>query len=210
MITPVFNNLFSRNLNFGNSKMNVVYMNDMHGSLSFVDSFITAHDEFYRENTEGTNWTLSGGDMFMKGSDNNPVIAKFIEKYVDIVGIGNHDIANAKDLCHLMEKVNIAHKFISANVDIDPQFKNSYASKIAKSTIIEDGDERVGFIGVSPFDFKKSVARGAENNFVSIKGLKDTVKSIRQEVEKLEDAGVDKIVLLAHTGEYSNDDSGIN
>ena len=210
MITPIFNNLFSRNLNFGNSKMNVVYMNDMHGSLSFVDSFITARDEFYRENTEGTNWTLSGGDMFMKGSDNNPVIAKFIEKYVDIVGIGNHDIANAKDLCHLMEKVNIAHKFISANVDIDPQFKNSYASKIAKSTIIEDGDERVGFIGVSPFDFKKSVARGAENNFVSIKGLKDTVKSIRQEVEKLEDAGVDKIVLLAHTGEYSNDDSGIN
>ena len=136
MITPIFNNLPNRNLNFGNSKMNVVYMNDMHGSLSFVDSFITARDEFYKENTEGTNWTLSGGDMFMKGSDNNPVVAKFIEKYVDVVGIGNHDIANAKNLCHLLDKINIAHKFLSANLEIDPEFESPAAKEIAKQTLI--------------------------------------------------------------------------
>lgn len=190
--------------------MNVVYINDMHGSLSFIDSFITARDEFYKENKEGTNWTLSGGDMFMKGSDNNPVIAKFIEKYVDVVGIGNHDIANAKDLCHLIKKVNIAHKFLSANLDIAPEFDSPAARQIAKSTIIEDNGEQVGYIGVSPLDFDKYVARDPDNNFVSIKGLKDTVKSIKQEVRKLEKQGVDKIVLLAHTGEYSNDDKGIN
>lgn len=190
--------------------MNVVYINDMHGSLSFIDSFITARDEFYKENKEGTNWTLSGGDMFMKGSDNNPVIAKFIEKYVDVVGIGNHDIANAKDLCHLIKKVNIAHKFLSANLDIAPEFDSPAVRQITKSTIIEDNGEQVGYIGVSPLDFDKYVARDPDNNFVSIKGLKDTVKSIKQEVRKLEKQGVDKIVLLAHTGEYSNDDKGIN
>lgn len=190
--------------------MNVVYMNDMHGSLSFVDSFITARDEFYKENTEGTNWTLSGGDMFMKGSDNNPVVAKFIEKYVDVVGIGNHDIANAKNLCHLIDKINIAHKFLSANLEIDPEFESPAAKEIAKSTIIEDDGERVGFIGVSPLDFNKTVSRNSDNNFVSVKGLKDTVKSIKQEVRKLENEAVDKIVLLAHTGEYSNDDKGVN
>lgn len=210
MITPLFNNIFNRNVNFGNSKMNVIYMNDMHGSLSFVDSFITARDEFYKENKEGTNWTLSGGDMFMKGSDNNPVIAKFIEKYVDVVGIGNHDIANAKDLCNLIKKVNITHKFLSANLDVDPNFDSPAAREIAKSAIVQDGDEQIGFIGVSPLDFNKTVSRTSDNNFVSIKGLSDTIKSIKKEVTKLENLGVDKIVLLAHTGEYSNDNKGIN
>lgn len=184
--------------------MNVVYMNDMHGSLSFVDSFITARDEFYKKNTEGTNWTVSGGDMFMKGSDNNPVIAKFVEKYVDVVGIGNHDIANTKNLYHLLNKFDISDKFISANLDIDDE------KQLAKSIIIEDGDEMVGFIGVSPLDFNKTVSRNSDNDFVSVKGLKETVKSIKQEVRKLEAQGVDKIVLLAHTGEFSNDDKGIN
>jgi len=210
MISPIFNNLPLKNLNFGNSKMNVVYMNDMHGSLSFVDSFITARDEFYKKNTEGTNWTLSAGDMFMKGSDNNPVIARFIDKYVDVIGAGNHDFVNAVDTLNLMEKFNITDRFLSANLEVAPDCDIEQAHKIAKSVIIEDGDETVGFIGVSPFDFNKTIAKNSTNDFISIKGLKDTVKSIKQEVRKMEAEGVDKIVLLAHTGEYSNDGTGIN
>lgn len=186
----------------------MVYFNDMHGSLSFIDSFVTARDEFYRQNTEGTNWTVSGGDMFIKGSDNNPVVAKFIDKYVDAIAVGNHDISNAKDFTNLIEKAKIAHKFLSANMEVAPD--NELEGKIAKSTIITDGDERIGFIGVSPMDFDKHVSRNANNEFVSVKGLKETVKAIKQEVKNIEEQGVDKIVLLAHTGEYSNDDKGVD
>ncbi|MCM1010620.1 MAG: 5'-nucleotidase C-terminal domain-containing protein [Fusobacterium sp.] len=186
----------------------MVYFNDMHGSLSFIDSFVTARDEFYRKNTEGTNWTVSGGDMFIKGSDNNPVVAKFIDKYVDAIGVGNHDISNAKDFTNLIEKAKIAHKFLSANMEVDSD--NELAGQIAKSTIITDGDERIGFIGVSPMDFDKHVSRNPNNEFVSVNGLKQTVRAIKQEVKNIEEQGVDKIVLLAHTGQASNDYKGVD
>ena len=82
----------------------MVCMNDMHGSLSFIDSFVSGRDDFYRQNKEGTNWTVSSGDMFIKGSENNHVVAKFIEKYVDVVAVGNHDISNAKDLANMFKE----------------------------------------------------------------------------------------------------------
>lgn len=208
MITPIFNTLINRNINFGNSKVNVVYLNDMHGSLSFIDSFVTARDEFYRENKEGTNWTLSGGDMFMKGSENNKVIANFVDQYVDAVSIGNHDVANATQFTDLIKKYDIADKFLSANLVVDKN--NPLSKEIVKSTIISDGDENIGFIGLSPFDFNKTVSRNSDNNFVSVKNLKETVNSVKAEVKKLEKAGVDKIVLLAHTGEFSNEVNGID
>lgn len=209
MITPIFDTLFRKNnVNFGNSKVNVVYMNDMHGSLSFIDSFVTARDEFYRENKEGTNWTLSGGDMFMKGSENNKVVAHFVDEYVDAVGIGNHDVANANQFSDLLKKYNISHKFLSANLAVDN--KHELSKQITKSVIISDGDENIGVIGVSPFDFNKTVSRNSDNNFVSVKGLKETVNAVKAEVDKLEKEGVNKIFLLAHTGEFSNDKKGID
>lgn len=208
MFTPISNNIHNRNVNFGNSKVNMVYFNDIHGSLSFIDSFVTGRDEFYRSNKDGTNWTVSGGDMFIKGAENNHVVAKFIDKYVDAVCIGNHDISNATDFNNLIDKAKIAHKFLSANMEVESD--NELAGKIAKSTIITDGDESIGFIGVSPIDFDNHVARNPNNEFVSVKGLKETVEEIKQEVKNIEAQGVDKIVLLAHTGQFSNDDKGID
>lgn len=186
----------------------MVYLNDMHGSLSFIDSFVTGRDEFYRKNQDGTNWTVSGGDMFIKGSENNPVVANFIDKYVDVIGVGNHDISNAKDFTNLIKETNIAHKFLSANLSVDPN--NPLAGEIARSTIVEDDGERIGFIGVSPMDFDKHVSRNSNNDFVSVKGLKETVRAIKEEVKKIEGQGVDKIVLLAHTGQYSGENKGID
>jgi len=179
----------------------MVCLNDMHGSLSYIDSFISGRDEFYRENKEGTNWTVSSGDMFIKGSENNSIVAKFIEKYVDVVAVGNHDVSNAKDLAKMFEKTDISHKFLSANMRLDED--SVLDGKIAKSVVVQDGDERIGFIGVSPMDFHKYVAKNANNNFIHIKNLKETVSAIKDEVVDLEEQGVDKIVLLAHTGQFS-------
>lgn len=208
MITPIFNNLFNRNVSFGNSKVNMVCMNDMHGSLSFIDSFVTGRDDFYRQNKEGTNWTVSSGDMFIKGSENNHVVAKFIEKYVDVVAVGNHDVSNAKDLANMFKQADIEHKFLSANMSVDKG--SPLDGKIAKSIIVEDGDEKIGFIGLSPMDFHKCVAQNANNDFVHVKNLKDTVNAVRAEVEDLESKGINKIVLLAHTGEHSAGKTPVN
>ena len=208
MITPIFNNLFNRNVNFGNSKVNMVCMNDMHGSLSFIDSFVSGRDEFYSQNKEGTNWTVSSGDMFIKGSENNHVVAKFIEKYVDVVAVGNHDVSNAKDLANMFKQTDIAHKFLSANMTVDKG--SPLDGKIAKSIIVEDGDERIGFIGLSPMDFHKCVAKNSNNDFIQIKNLKDSMAAVKAEVEDLESKGIDKIVLLAHTGEQSAGRNPVN
>ena len=208
MINPIFHNTFAKTVNFGNSKVNMVYMNDMHGSLSNVDAFITGRDEFYRQNKEGTNWTVSGGDMFIKGSKNNPVVAKFIAQKVDVLTPGNHDLSNSTDFSNLLDAEKISHKFTSMNLSVE---KNSpLDGKIAKSTIIQEGAEKIGFIGVSPFDFDAHVSRDANNDFISIKDFKTTIDSIKKEVANIESQGVNKIVLLAHTGQYSNVTSGID
>lgn len=208
MISPLIGSNFNKKVSFGNSKVNIVYLNDMHGSLSCVDSFITAREDFYKKNTEGTNWTVSGGDVFIKGSENNKIVAEFIKDYVDVSAIGNHDIADAAGFSNLLDKFKIAHKFLSVNMT--SKAENPIHQQVAKSVIIEEKGEKIGFIGVSPFDFNNSVARTKDNDFISVKGLKYTVASIKREVKDLESQGVNKIVLLAHTGQYSSDESGID
>ena len=186
----------------------MVCLNDMHGSLSFIDSFVTGRDEFYKKNKEGTNWTVSSGDMFIKGSENNHVVAKFIENYIDVVAVGNHDVSNGKDLAQMFKKADIAHKFLSANATFDSG--SPLDKKIAKSIIVEDGDEKIGFIGLSPMDFHKCVAKNVNNDFVHVMNLKDTVNAVKAEVDDLEAKGIDKIVLLAHTGEQSAGSNPVN
>lgn len=208
MITPIFHNLLNKNINFGNSKVNVMYLNDMHGSLSHIDSFVTARDEFYSEHPDDSNWTVSGGDMFIKGSENNNVVAKFIEKYVDVSAIGNHDISDARDFSRLLKKYDIAHKFLSVNLDADAG--SPLDGKIAQSCIVSDGLEEIGYIGISPIEFDKYISKNKNNDFVSVADLKDTIVALKKEVHKLESAGVNKIVLLAHTGQQVEEYKGID
>ncbi len=186
----------------------MVVLNDIHGSTSNIDSFITGCDVFFGENKEGSNWTVSGGDMFIKGAANNPIVARFIDKYVDVSAVGNHDIANAQNFSELIEKHGIAHKFLSANMKASEG--SPLDGKIARSIIVEDGSQKLGFIGVSPFDFDSHISRNETNEFVSVNDLKTTVKAIKQEVRSLESQGVDKIILLAHTGQSSEEIKGID
>jgi 5'-nucleotidase len=98
-----------------------------------------------------------------------PFYVKFIEKYVDVVAVGNHDVSNAKDLAKMFNMADIEHKFVSANMSVDKG--SPLDGKIAKSIIVEDGDEKIGFIGLSPMDFHKCVAQNANNDFVSVAKL---------------------------------------
>ena len=192
-------------LNFGNSKVNMVYFNDMHGSLSNLDSFISARDEFYRNNeNEGTNWTVSSGDIFIKGSPNNDVVAKFVKKYVDVSAIGNHELNNTREFSKLIEKFKLDNKFLGANIQVSPDAPVNIKNQINSSVFIQDGSEKIGFIGLAPMDLDKHLAINPNNDFVSVADVRTTVEAIREEVAKLEDAGIDKIVLLAHTGEYTD------
>ncbi len=55
-------------------------------------------------------------------------------------------------------------------------------------------------IGVAPFDYEDLAFINDSNDFIKIEPVQKTVDLVKQEVEKLEKQGVDKIFLLAHTG----------
>lgn len=75
---------------------------------------------------------------------------------------------------------------------------------LAKSMILKRNGEKIGVIGISPLDNEENLMfKGDFNDYMNVKDFKETEKAIRQEVAKLEQKGINKIVLLAHTGKKS-------
>ena len=182
---------------FQGTKINAIYYNDSHGQTSNIDNFLDARNELFKKN-EGTNLTLSGGDVFVGTSRLNNTVAKKLITATDAIAAGNHDIVGGIGyLTELAEKFNFKNKFLAANLSCENQNENV----ISKSKIIERNGVKIGVIGLAPLDFKKLAFISPQNKDIKIENIQNTVFSVKKEVEKLEKQGVNIIFLLAHTGE---------
>ena len=89
----IANNFININpVNFQGEKVNLIVYNDVHGSAKHVDSFVVEQDKFYKQNPDGINLTLCGGDLFLDESPNNEIVAAKVAKVTDAIAVGNHDI----------------------------------------------------------------------------------------------------------------------
>jgi 5'-nucleotidase len=68
------------------------------------------------------------------------------------------------------------------------------AGKLAKSTVIERGGEKLGLIGLTPHDTDELASPGDNITF------SDPVAAVQGEVDALTAMGVNKIVVLSHSG----------
>ena len=101
--------------NFYGKKVNLIVYNDVHGSIKHVDSFISEQDRFFKQNSDGINLTLCGGDLFLDESPNNDIIADKIVKVTDAIAVGNHDIGAGNYLAKLIDKFDLFKKWFSIN-----------------------------------------------------------------------------------------------
>ena len=190
-------------INFLGTRVNTLFYNDLHGSTANIDGFLKAQQEYYKNNPTVPNLTLSGGDVFVTTNPNNETVAKKLCTQTDAIGLGNHDIEAGEYLARLIQKFALKGKMLACNLFFKKE--NQMEKEICPSAIIEKNGERFGVVGVAPMDFRKLCFTNKENNFFDVRPLDETLKIARKEVEKLQKQGINKIFLLAHTGQTDVD-----
>jgi 5'-nucleotidase len=139
---------------------------------------------------------VDGGDQFQgtlfytyyKGK----VAAEMMNKMgYDAMTVGNHEFDDGPEVLRgFMDAVNFPVLMSNADYSGEELLKG----KLAKSTVIERGGEKLGLIGLTPQDTDELASPGPNVIFT------DPVGAVQAEVEKLEAEGVNKIIVLSHSG----------
>ena len=139
---------------------------------------------------------VDGGDQFQgtlfytyyKGA----LAAEMMNKVgYDAMTVGNHEFDDGPEvLAGFMSAVNFPVLMSNADVSGEPLL----AGKLAKSTVIERGGEKLGLVGLTPQDTDELASPGDNITF------SDPVAAVQGEVDALMAQGVNKIIVLSHSG----------
>ena len=139
---------------------------------------------------------VDGGDQFQgtlfytyyKGA----MAAEFMNKLgYDAMTVGNHEFDDGPEVLRgFMDSVEFPVLMSNADVSGEPLL----AGKLAKSTVIERGGEKLGLIGLTPQDTDELASPGDNIIFT------DPSDAVQGEVDKLTEMGVNKIIVLSHSG----------
>jgi 5'-nucleotidase/UDP-sugar diphosphatase len=199
--------------------LTILHTNDFHARfepISKYDSGCSAAD-----NTEGkcfggsarlvtaieaakartNNYILvDGGDQFQgtlfytyyKGA----LAAEMMNKMgYDAMTVGNHEFDDGPEVLRgFMDAVNFPVLMSNADVSGEPML----AGVLQKSVVIERGGEKLGLIGLTPQDTNELSSPGDQIIFT------DPAGAVQAEVDKLTEMGVNKIIVLSHSG-YATD-----
>ncbi|MGB0799866.1 MAG: bifunctional metallophosphatase/5'-nucleotidase, partial [Planktomarina sp.] len=105
--------------------------------------------------------------------------------------VGNHEFDDGPEvLAGFMDAVDFPVLMSNADVSAEPLL----AGKLAKSTVIERGGQKLGLIGLTPQDTDELASPGDNVTF------SDPVAAVQGEVDALTAQGVNKIIVLSHSG----------
>ena len=195
--------------------LTILHTNDFHARfepISKYDSGCSAEDNQAGECFGGTARLVSaiadararsnntvlfdGGDQFQgtlfytyyKGK----MAAEFMNKLgYDAMTVGNHEFDDGPEVLRgFMDAVEFPVLMSNADVSGEPQL----SGVLKKSTVIERGGERLGLIGLTPQDTDELASPGPDITFT------DPVDAVQAEVDRLTAEGVNKIIVLSHSG----------
>ena len=143
---------------------------------------------------------VDGGDQFQgtlfytyyKGA----MAAEFMNQLgYDGMTVGNHEFDDGPEvLAGFIDTVEFPVLMSNADVTREPLL----ADKLPKSVIIERGGEKIDMIGLTPEDTDELASPGDNVTF------SDPVIAVQGEVDKMTAEGVNKIIVLSHSG-YATD-----
>nr|WP_137702853.1 bifunctional metallophosphatase/5'-nucleotidase [Marimonas lutisalis] len=109
----------------------------------------------------------------------------------DAMTVGNHEFDDGPEVLRgFMDAVDFP--VLMSNADVSGE--ELLAGTLQKSTVIERGGEKLGLIGLTPQDTDELASPGPNIIFT------DPVDAVQAEVDKLTAAGVNKIIVLSHSG----------
>jgi 5'-nucleotidase len=139
---------------------------------------------------------VDGGDQFQgtlfytqyKGT----MTAEFMNRLgYEAMTVGNHEFDDGPEVLGAFV-AGVTFPVLMSNADISGE--PILAGKIMKSTVIEKGGEKIGLIGLTPQDTDELASPGKNVIFT------DPVGAVQQEVDGLTARGVNKIIVLSHSG----------
>jgi len=195
--------------------LTILHTNDMHSRLepiSRFDSGCSAEDNDEGKCFGGTARLataisearartnnailLDGGDQFQgslfytyyKGA----AAAEFMNQLgYDGMTVGNHEFDDGPEVLKgFMDSVQFPVLMSNADVSGEPLL----AGALQKSTVIERGGEKIGLIGLTPENTDELASPGPNVNF------SDPAAAVQAEVDKLTEMGVNKIIVMSHSG----------
>ncbi len=144
----------------------------------------------------GNSVLVDGGDQF-QGSlfytyYKGKVAAEMMNKLgYDGMTVGNHEFDDGPEVLRgFMDAVGFPVLMSNADVSKEPQL----ADTLKKSTVIEQGGEKIGLIGLTPEDTNELASPGPNITF------SDPIAAVQGEVDRLTAEGVNKIIVLSHSG----------
>ena len=195
--------------------LTVLHTNDFHARFEPISKFDSGCSE--EDNTAGecfggsarlvtaieeakgrsNNWILvDGGDQFQGTLFYTYYKGKLAAEMMNKMGytamtVGNHEFDDGPEVLRgFMDAVDFPILMSNADVSGEPLL----ADKLAKSTVIEQGGEKLGLIGLTPQDTDELASPGKNIIFT------DPVEAVQGEVDKLTEEGVNKIIVLSHSG----------
>ena len=187
--------------NNGQTQLTVFYINDTHGDVNGVSKLKTAHDDFRNKNRHKTFLTLGAGDLYLGTDDkrNSAMTRIYNSINLDYNTAGNHEYdAGSDKYAELMKEAKfrtvVSNIKFSENNKLSERLKDK---KLVKSDVCLRNGTKFGILGVSPSDTPIDSASVYKTEVLN---LEDTIKILNEQAEILEANGVDKIILLSHSG----------
>lgn len=186
-------------------KTSIFYINDLHGQNIRMERMMNAVNQFDSFTpSDSDKLKFASGDI-MLGEEEKFV--KVANRFLNLGGflatvMGNHECDMPTE-----QFVNLIgdkkYKFLGLN--LNPSQNNPIKNHIEKSYVQEMNGNKYGVIGLVPSDLAVHVKLQDHLPDLHLQtDFDESVKEIQQEVDKFKSQGINKIILLSHSG-YKHD-----
>ncbi len=198
-----------------NYKLTILHTNDFHSRFEPISKYdgpcseennqegkcfggsarLASAIEEARERAENSI-LLDGGDQFQGTLFYTYYKGKFAAEMMNRLGydamtVGNHEFDDGpKVLREFVQNVNFPVLMSNADISNEPELNGI----IKKSVIIERGGTKIGLIGLTPQDTDELASPGKNISF------SDPIEAVQREVDRISAQGVDKIIVVSHSG----------
>lgn len=192
------------------AQLSLFHMHDFHGQNIRMERAYSAVRQFDNDLLQNQNDVFSkdlpidklklcSGDMFL-GSNSSEIAV--VNEFLNIAGVLANAIGNHECDCKMNEfsKIVKNRNYRLVGVNIHPDDDNKINSIISGSFIAEVHGNKYGIIGLAPLDMRAHVKHQEDIDEFHISDIEGSIETVEEEVERIKDFGVNKIIVLSHMG----------
>lgn len=192
------------------AQLSILHMHDFHGQnirmeraysavRQFDNNMLPHQNDVFSKDLPIDKFKLCSGDMFL-GSNSAEIAV--VNEFLNIAGvlanaIGNHECDEImEEFSKIVENKN--YRLLGTNMNPDPD--NKMNSILSNSFIAEVHGNKYGVIGLVPLDMRAHVKHPDEIDKFNIYDIKNSVETVKEDIAKIKEYGVNKIIILSHMG----------